>query len=106
MSCVDPDATYQTTLNGQFVKIDAKCGPISETVSCDAPLQLGLKTGENCDVPLENSPGNTAAARSSFYQINRAIEWGQYYLPGNTWLTGQLEVNTNIADTCNASWNG
>ena len=55
--------------------------PISETTTCDAPLDLGEGPGTDCEVPPGSSFGNTHASRSSFYHLNRAMEKGRAWLP-------------------------
>ena len=105
-ACDPFGAIIETRLAGSYVLIDDLCGTVSETTACDAVLDLGLKPEtENCASAL-SSPGNTAAARTAFYQINRAAEIGRTYLPNNTWLQGPVSVRTNVDSTCNASWNG
>ena len=104
--CTDPAATFQTSLIGPYVRIDDSCGPISETASCDGAVQLDLKRNENCDVGPHTSPGNTAAARSSFYHLNRAIEAARFYMPTLSWLDSQITVTSNWPNTCNASYGG
>ena len=42
---------------------------------------LGLKHGENCDVGPGASPGNSAAARTAYYQLNRVAENGHDQRP-------------------------
>ena len=51
-------------------------------------------------------PGNTAASRSAFYELNKLAEQARGWLPGNTWLRSRLVANVNILQTCNAFWNG
>ncbi len=93
-----------TTLNGQFIRIDDQCpGVFSESSTGD--ILLGGTHGDvDCDTPT--SGDNTASARSGFYELNRMVEQAQAQLPGNTWLTSQLEANMNINNSCNAFWNG
>ena len=104
LACVDPAATFETTLQGPYVAIDDTCGPFLETGSCGEGLRLGLKAGENCEVAPGSSPGNTAATRSAYYHINRVAEIARFYNPGNAYLNGQIAVNTNWAQHCNASY--
>ncbi len=95
----------RTTLAGEFVRINDNCGPISEVNQC-SNLDLGFGSGTDCDVPPGHSPGDTHAARSGFYEVNRLVETAQAWLPGNTWVQSQLTANMNIDDTCNAFWDG
>lgn len=106
LACVDPGATFTTTLSGPYVAIDDTCGPVSETGSCAGGLDLGLKHGENCDVAPGSSPGNTAAARTSYYHVNRVAQIARFYDPTNAWLQSPVTVHVNIASSCNANWDG
>jgi len=104
LTCSDPGSTFETTLVGTYVRVDDTCGPVSETAGCGGTLQLGLKGGENCDVAPGASPGNTAAARSSFYHMNHVAEVARFYNPDNLWLGSQVTVHSNWNGKCNASW--
>jgi len=106
LTCSDPDATFETRLEGPYVRVEDNCGPISETGSCADGVHLSLKTGENCDVASGTSPGNTAAARSAYYHVNRVAEAARFHNPGNGWLNGQVRVVSNWNQTCNASYGG
>jgi len=106
--CVDGEVT--TTLDGRFIRIDDFCGAISE--SSIGGIDLGTGTGQDCDVPAPgvSSPGNTHAARTAYYQLNRVAEQARAHLPGNAWLQNQLTAVVNIPDlgvpeyNCNAFW--
>ncbi len=99
-------STIETTLTGQYVRVNDNCGPISEVGSCDGALDLDVSAGTNCVVPAGSSAGNTHASRSSYYHLNRIIQKAQFWLPSNTWLQQRLNDNVNIGSTCNAFWNG
>ena len=104
--CVDDGATFESNLSGPYIHVNDHCGATTETGSCDTGLELGLKNGENCDVRPGSSAGDTAAARSSYYHLNRLAEMTRFYDPGNTWLENQVTVHVNVSGTCNAFWNG
>lgn len=104
-SC-SPGSTMRTTLSGPYIRVHDNCGPVSETATCDSPLDLQQGPGTDCAVPAGTSPGNTHASRSSFYHLNRAMEKGRAWLPDNNWLKQQLTDNVNINSTCNAYWSG
>jgi subtilisin-like proprotein convertase family protein len=106
LECSDPDAAFETTLEGPYAIVDDTCGPVLETGSCADGLRLGLKAGENCEVAPGASPGNTAAARSAYYHVNRVAEVARFYNPSNTYLNNPVTVNTNWDQTCNASYGG
>ncbi|QSQ24485.1 hypothetical protein JY651_05905 [Pyxidicoccus parkwayensis] len=91
--------TTTTTLAGKYVRISDNCGAITSS----AAGSINLGTGRH-DCTL--SAGTTAAARSSFYELNRIAEVARGWLPTNTWLQSQLTATVNINNTCNAFWNG
>ncbi len=105
--CAEGDVT--TSLNGKYIKIDDFCGLTSETSSGN--LDLGTSSGADCEVPASaSSLGNTHAARTGFYELNRIAEQARGQLPGNQWLQNQLTAVVNIPDlgspefNCNAFW--
>jgi hypothetical protein len=98
--------TATTTLNGKYVRISDNCGSISFS-STTGNMSLGGNNGNHdCTIGNGGGAGNTAAARSSFYELNKLAEQARGWLPTNTWLQGQLPSNVNINSTCNAFWNG
>jgi hypothetical protein len=100
--------TVTTTLNGRYVRIADSCGAMSLS-STTGNLALGGANGQHdCTTPGVGGAGNTAAARSAFYEVNKIEEMARGWLPNNTWLTGSsvLTANVNIAQTCNGFWNG
>ena len=106
--CVDGEVT--TNLDGRYIRIDDFCGAISESSVGD--IDLGTGSGLDCDVPVPgvSSPGNTHAARTAYYHLNRIAEQARAHLPGNFWLQNQLTAAVNIPDlgvaeyNCNAFW--
>ena len=105
MTCADPGAIFATSLDGTYIRVADACGPISITGSCETGADLGLKqAGENCASAAPD--GTTAAARSSYYHLNRIAEAARFYDPANAWLQSQVTVNVNAASNCNAFWNG
>jgi subtilisin-like proprotein convertase family protein len=105
-ACAPGGSTAITTLSGPYIKVVDSCGPVSQSVSCDADLDLGQGAGTDCAVPAGSSPGDTHAARTGFYHLNRLAEHARTWLPSNTWLTQQVFDNVNLNDTCNAYWDG
>jgi len=79
---------------------------VLETGACYEGLRLGTKAGENCDVAPGASAGNTAAARTAYYHVNRVNEVARFYNPANTWLDGEVSIHTNWDQSCNASYGG
>jgi hypothetical protein len=97
----------ETTLNGQFIRINDNCGAISETSAGDLDLGFGpTATATDCEVPAGHSPGDTKASRTAFYELNRMKEQARGYLPSNNWLQQVLQANVNIdfGGLCNAFW--
>ncbi len=105
-TCNTLGSTITTTLAGPYVRVQDNCGPISESTTCDEPLDLSVGPGTDCAVPPGDSPGNTHSSRSGFFHLNRSMEKGRAWLPANNWLKQQLVDNVNINSTCNAYWDG
>lgn len=99
-------ASGTSTLNGQFVRIVDTCGAISQASDGSGNIVFGTSSGTDCTTPGHGGAGNTHATRTQFYHVNRIKEVGRGWLPTNTWLQGQLRVNVNLNQTCNAYWNG
>ncbi len=97
--------TVTTTLSGQFVRISDNCGAISNS-STTGDINLGGTNNQHDCTTGGGSAGNTPAARTGFYELNKLIEMARGYLPSNSWLNAQLTSNMNINQTCNAFWNG
>ncbi len=107
-ACTGAGATATTTLAGPYARIADACGAVSESTTCDSDIDLGTgpEGQTNCAVPPGGSPGDTHPARSAYYQVTRLNERVRHWLPGNSWLQGQVEIDTNVNATCNASWGG
>ena len=103
-NCTPGGATATTTLAGPYVKVVDTCGAISQSIACDADLDLSAGPGTDCATPAGASPGNTHAARTGFYHLNRIAEHGRSWLPSRSWLSEQLVDNVNLNQTCNAYW--
>ena len=98
-------AVMSTSLDGQFMRMNDNCGPISDSTGADI-LDLGTSAGTDCTVPPGGSPGNTHASRSGFHELNQVKAQARGQLPGNLWPQGVLQANMNINSTCNAFWDG
>ncbi|MEM1205878.1 MAG: hypothetical protein AAGN66_21790 [Acidobacteriota bacterium] len=94
-----------TALEGPYWRVDDGCGAVSET-STAGDLDLGISGGTDCTTPPGASAGNTHAARTAFYELNRIAAGGRAQLPANPWLQGQVRVRLNDSVTCNAFWTG
>ncbi|MDX1999085.1 MAG: pre-peptidase C-terminal domain-containing protein [Thermoanaerobaculia bacterium] len=98
-------AAPTSTLNGQYVQVSDGCGAISLAAS-GGNLNFSTNTGTDCATPGVGGAGNTRAARTQFYWLNRIKEVGRSWLPANTWLNAKLVAQTNISAICNAYWDG
>ena len=64
---------------------------------------LGMKHGENCASAAPGaSAGNTSAARTAYYHVNRVAEIARFYDTTNPWIRNPLTVNVNVSSSCNA----
>jgi hypothetical protein len=98
--------TGTTTLSGQYVGISDSCGSISKSADANGLIAMGSSSGTDCTTPGSGGSGNTHAARTQYYMVNRAKEVGRGWLPTNSWLSAKLTANVNLNQTCNAYWNG
>lgn len=96
--------TLSTSLTGRHVDMNSSCGSINQS-GTDSDLDLGGSSATNCNIPPGGSPGNTNATRTVFYGIGRINEQARGYLPNNNWLNNPITGRTNVAQTCNATWN-
>jgi hypothetical protein len=96
---------HATRLRGPYVEIADICGPILEGTSA-GDIDLGASGGTDCAVPAGRSAGDTHAARTAYYELNRLKEQARGYLPANAWLHEPLPAFMNIGSACNAFWNG
>ncbi len=99
-----------TMLNGGLVGIVDQCAVAAGTVisvgSSDEVVDLGSSPGTNCIFPTGTSEGNTHAARTSYYHLNRMQETAAGQLPpATTFLANQVMANTNRPAACDARWN-
>jgi len=107
LTCVADGSAITSTLSGRYVSIFDNCGAIAESAADPNDLDFGAGPGTDCQTPSgSGSAGNTHSARTGFYEVNRIQEIARSWLPENDWLRSQLTANMNIADTCNAFWNG
>jgi subtilisin-like proprotein convertase family protein len=105
-TCAPAGATATTMLDGPYIRTVDNCGPVSQSVVCDHDLQLGAGAGTDCVVPAGSSTGDTHAARTSFYQLNRIAEHARALLQYPSWPFYLLESHVNLNYTCNAFWDG
>jgi hypothetical protein len=95
----------EATLTGPYVRTQDLCGNGVVSGSCTSGIDFGTSTGTDCTSP-QGTSGNTHAARTAYYHLNRIKEKARFWLPANTWVTQQLISKPNTSGTCNAFWNG
>ena len=96
-----------TRLRGRHVRVDDGCGPLTQSTA-QGDLDLGGAEGDHaCEVPVGASLGDTAGARTTFYELNKLIEMARGWIPGDAFLQGQIRVRTNdFSDRCNGAYSG
>jgi ABC-type transporter Mla subunit MlaD len=107
-NCSPSGGIALTNLNGKYFRALDYCGDIAEHVTCDADLDLRTSAGTNCTVPAGSTAnsGDTHAARTSYFHLNRIAEHARPWLPNNAWIRSQVDANVNLLQWCNAFWNG
>jgi subtilisin-like proprotein convertase family protein len=105
-SCAPGGQIATTNLAGPYIHVNDSCGLTTVTATCDADIDLRTSGGTDCTVPLGASPGDTHAARTSFYHLNRIAEHARTWLPNRPWLSQPLTDNLNLNQVCNAYWGG
>lgn len=104
--------TARTRLSGRFVRMNDGCNPFPlggiDESAANGLIDLGGANGDHdCDGTLQG--GDTAAARTTYYEANRIAEIARGYLPDNAWLQARLGATVNKSfglASCNAFWNG
>ena len=95
-----------STLAGKHLRVDDTCGPISLAADNRGNLAFGASAGTDCATPGFGGAGNTHSSRSLYYHLSELQRTARGWFPGNLWLAGQLPAHGNLAQTCNAFWNG
>ena len=86
-----------STLRSPYIRVTDGCGTISENSTGDIALG-GFSGNHTCSVPGGHSTGDTSAARTAAYELNKLAEIARGWLPNNAWLQGQngpQQVQTN-----------
>jgi trimeric autotransporter adhesin len=90
-----------TTFSGRYFHVHGPA-PLSESSSTGAIGLSGLN-GQHDLFSSGASAGDTAAARTAFYELNKIAEMARGYLPLNPFLSGDPVASfVNEDDTCNA----
>jgi trimeric autotransporter adhesin len=93
--------TGATTLSGRYITIEGHA-PLSQS-SAAGNIPLFGANGQHDLVSPTASAGNTAAARTAFYELNKVAEMARGYLPYSEALRGEpLRTVVNQDDYCNA----
>jgi len=82
------------------------CGAVSMAATGSGLIDFGGSGGTDCTTPGIGGAGNTHAARTQYWNVVQIMLKGISYLPTNTWLQARLTDNVDLAQTCNAYWNG
>ena len=90
-------------LAGRRASIYDNCGSIGLSTTA-GNLDFGGTPGTDCASSGVGGAGNTRAARTQYYNVNKIKQKALTYLPSNSWLAAQLTINVNVNDTCNAGW--
>ena len=105
-ACGKGNKNSSVKLSGPYVIVSDICGTATISGQCTSDLDFGAGTGTNCTTPTGLPVGDTHAARTSYYHLNRVKEKARYWLPANSWVDQQLNDRVNVNGTCNAFWNG
>ncbi len=105
-ACGKGPKNSSAAFSGPYVNVSDVCGSASVSGNCSRDLDFGAGSGTDCAVPSGQSAGDTHAARTSFYVLNRIKEKSRYWLPSVGWVNQQLTDRVNINSACNAFWNG
>ena len=103
--CGKGSKNSSVALSGPYIMVVDQCGGSPISGNCTGDLDFGTSTGTDCTSPSGLS-GDTHAARTDYFHLNRAKEKARYWLPSNTWVNQQLQAKPNITSTCNAYYNG
>jgi hypothetical protein len=83
-----------TQLQGPYVDIAEGCGAISESATCPDDIDLGSGGGTNC-TSAGSSPGDTHAARTTFYHANRVLEKARSWIPVSSMQSAHVTAYLN-----------
>ena len=101
--------TATSALGGANLKVTDSCGAPAAS-STTGEIAFGTSTATDCSFSPAGSH-TTRGARNAFYHLNNVRRMGQKHLGGfNTtatnWFGTDVTVNVNLAQTCNAFWDG
>ena len=92
-------------LSGTYVKITDTCGAISRRPTA-RQRRLRHLHGHRLHDAGPRRRGQHPLFPRAVYQVNRIKEVVRGWLPSNTSINGQVNINVNLNQTCNAYWDG
>lgn len=87
-------------LSGPYVRIADGCGTTTLGAAAGSDLDFAASTSGDCASPLEGAPGDTTAARTTAFHLNRMRDLYKALDPVTPWLDTPLDVITNSKVTC------
>jgi len=87
-------------LSGPYVRVSDGCGATEIDDPAGALLDFGATTSADCVSPVPGAPGDTTAARTASYHLNRLRDLYKAYDPVTPWLDTAVDVNTNYPFEC------
>lgn len=86
-------------LSGPYVRIADACGTSTVDAAGDL-LDFGATTAGDCVTPVAGAPGDTTAARTSMYHLNRLRDLYKALDPVTPWLDTPVDVLANHPFEC------
>jgi len=86
-------------LSGPYVRITDACGASTVDATGDL-LDFGATVAGDCASPVPGAPGNTTAARTSMYHLNRMRDLYKALDPVTPWLDTAVDVLANHPFDC------
>lgn len=87
-------------LSGPYVRIADACGSSSVAAPSGSDLDFGASVAGDCTSPVAGAPGDTAAARTAMYHLNRIRDLYKALDPVTPWLDTAVDVIANYPFDC------
>lgn len=87
-------------LSGPYVRVSDGCGSTQIDDPAGELLDFGATVSGDCVSPVPGAPGDTTAARTASYHLNRLRDFYKAYDPVTPWLDTAVDVNTNYPFEC------
>lgn len=94
------DGDVSGHLSGPYVRIADGCGSSSISGPSGSLLDFGASAAGDCASPVAGAPGDTAAARTSMYHLNRIRDLYKALDPATRWLDTPVDVIANHPFEC------